>query len=186
MSDNQEKRPAKRKKSGAEFRKEKKAREEENKHLGAFMLNFFKSNEKREQKDDIHDTDKKLGNEAEVCEDKGPEIIEIQTNSIEQHSQTISSDDEVEDIDLGETILHNQSNVSHDLTLNSQIVVDEISGAFDPATVVGLKLSLEEKRKLIKMKPCQPSWSVLQSRKKVIGEHSRFCSQQLFHHDDCT
>jgi hypothetical protein len=99
------------------------------------MLNLFKSDEKREEKDDIHDTDKKLGNE--VCEitgtsnisnpddqgtlvldtnvnaniageDKGPEIIEIQTNSIEQHSQTVSSDDEVENIDLGETILHEQ------------------------------------------------------------------------------
>ena len=156
------------------------------------MLNLFKSDEKREEKDDIHDTDKKLGNEAEVCEitgtsnisnpddqgtlvldtnvyaniageDKGPEIIEIQTNSIEQHSQTVSSDDEVENIDLGETILHDQSNVSHDLTLNSQIVVDEISGAFDPAMVVGLKLTLEEKGKLIKMKPCQQSyWGTFQ------------------------
>ena len=137
MSDNQEKRPAKRKSLVLNLEKRKKAREEENKHLGAFMLNLFKSDEKREEKDDTHDTDKKLGNEAEVCEitgtsnisnpddqgtlvldtnvnaniageDKGPEIIEIQTNSIEQHSQTVSSDDEVENIDLGETILHDQ------------------------------------------------------------------------------
>lgn len=65
-------------------------------------------------------------------------------------------------------------------------MVHEMSGAFDPATVVGLKLTLEEKGKVIKMKPCQPSRSFLQSRKKVIGERSRCCSQQLFHHNDCT
>lgn len=76
--------------------------------------------------------------------------------------------------------MHDQSNVLYDLTLISQIVVDEISGdAFDPAKVVGLKLTLKEKGKLIKMKPCKPSQSVLQPRKKVIGERFRCCSQQL-------
>lgn len=38
-------------------------------------------------------------------EDKGPENIEILTNSIEQHPQSFSSDNEVENIDLGERIL---------------------------------------------------------------------------------
>ena len=39
MSDKQ---PSKRKKSGAEFRKAKKVRQNENKQLGSFMLNYLK------------------------------------------------------------------------------------------------------------------------------------------------
>jgi hypothetical protein len=51
MSDNK---PSKRKKSGAEFRKAKKARQHENKQLGSFMLKYFQTeNGKRENKERI-------------------------------------------------------------------------------------------------------------------------------------
>ena len=44
--------PSKRKKSGAEFRKAKKARQHENKQLGSFMLNYLqRDDEKRESEE---------------------------------------------------------------------------------------------------------------------------------------
>ena len=36
------------------------------------------------------------------------------------------------------------------------------------------------------MKPSQPSLSILRSRKKMIGGKSRYCSQDVFHHNDGT
>ena len=105
---------------------------------------------------DINIKGDKAGN-TEGVEDKGTEVIEVQRNSDEQHPKT-DSEDEVENVDFDETILPEQSqekdphlseeNFSHGLPLKPQIVVDEISGAFDPATVVGLNLTLEEKGKL--------------------------------------
>ena len=69
---------------------------------------------------------------------------------------------------------------------NPSIIIDDVSGTFDPASLVGLKLNTEEKEKLIKMEPCQPSQQVLKLRKKQIEERSRYCSQQVFLHDDGT
>lgn len=40
---------------------------------------------------------------------------------------------------------------------NPNIFVDEISGAINPASLVGINLSTEEKEKLIKMELCQPN-----------------------------
>ena len=52
MSDN--KPSSKRKKSGAEFRKARKARQHENKQLSSFMLKYFQTeNGKRENKERI-------------------------------------------------------------------------------------------------------------------------------------
>jgi hypothetical protein len=52
---------------------------------------------------------------------------------------------------------------------NPNIVVDEVSGTLDPVSLVGLKLSTEEKEKLIKMEPCQPSQQILKLRRKQFG-----------------
>ena len=65
-------------------------------------------------------------------------------------------------------------------------MVDDVSGTFDPASVVGLMLRTGENAKLIKMKPCQPNQSTLKLRKKQFGERSRYCSQKVFSHDDDT
>ena len=51
---------------------------------------------------------------------------------------------------------------------NPSIIIDDVSGTFDPASLVGLKLSTEEKEKLIKMEPWQPSLQVLKLRKKTV------------------
>ena len=63
---------------------------------------------------------------------------------------------------------------------NPSIIIDDVSRTFDPASLVGLKLNTEEKEKLTKMEPCQPSQQVLKLRKKRFGERSRYCSQQVF------
>ena len=67
---------------------------------------------------------------------------------------------------------------------NPNIIIDNVSGTFDPASLVGLKLSTEEKEKLIRMNPCQPSQQILKLRKKQFGDRSTYCSQQVFFHDD--
>ena len=56
----------------------------------------------------------------------------------------------------------------------------------DPALLVGMKFSIEEKEKLCKNEPCQPPESVLCERKKKIGERNRYCSQAVFFHEDQT
>lgn len=49
-----------------------------------------------------------------------------------------------------------------------------------------LKSSTKEKATLIKVKPHQPSQSILKLRKKQFDQCSRYCSQQLFFHADKT
>ena len=56
----------------------------------------------------------------------------------------------------------------------------------DPALLVGVKFSIEEKEKLCKSEPCQPPESVLSERKKKIGERNQYCSQAVFFHEDQT
>ena len=56
----------------------------------------------------------------------------------------------------------------------------------DPALLVGMKFSIEEKEKLCKNEPCQPPESVLCERKKKIGERNRYCSQAVVFHEDQT
>ena len=70
--------------------------------------------------------------------------------------------------------------------LSNPSIIDDVSGTFDPASLVRLKLSTEEKEELTKMEPCQRSQQVLKLRKEQFGECSRYCSQQVFLHDDGT
>ena len=52
---------------------------------------------------------------------------------------------------------------------------------FDPSSIVGKNLSVEEKYILLEMEPCQPSMSYLSQRKKST---MRCCSQNVFYHDE--
>ena len=54
----------------------------------------------------------------------------------------------------------------------------------DPALLVCMKFSIEEKEKLFKSEPCQPPESILSERKKKIGERNRYCLQAVFFHED--
>ena len=56
----------------------------------------------------------------------------------------------------------------------------------DPALLVGMRFSVEDKEKLCKSKPCQPPESVLSERKRKIGERNWYCSQAVFFHEDQT
>ena len=73
---------------------------------------------------------------------------------------------------------------SRDDVLNPKIKLEEGYGSFDPASVVGLKLTKNEKLFLLKLEPCQPPKEILKSRKKVHGDRERYCSQKAFYHDD--
>ena len=52
------------------------------------------------------------------------------------------------------------------------------------ATLVGLKIRINEKDDLVRMNPCQPPESILSKRRGQQGDRSRFCSQQVFFHED--
>ena len=62
--------------------------------------------------------------------------------------------------------------------LQSKIAFDKAQRTFDPATVVGLNLSMDDKALLIAMEPCQPPESVLKLRKKRIGSKWRFAHRR--------
>ena len=66
--------------------------------------------------------------------------------------------------------------------LQAKIAFDEALRTFDPATVVGLNLSIDDKALLISMEPRQPPESVLKLKKKQIGSDWRFCSYEVFFH----
>ena len=78
-------------------------------------------------------------------------------------------------------------NTDHPIEVLSypKIVVD-VSSSVDPASLVGLMLSTQDKAKLIKMDPCQPNQSVLELRKKEFSNRSRYCSQKVFVHEHGT
>ena len=218
MSDN---RQSKRKRSGAESRKAKKARQHENKQLSSFMTQYFQHEDESnvpEAKTDLRSDAEGGGNcEGDTPGLHGPGALELDTLTFEdeqgspvdspvavnqgEESSIVEVHQDVENLleveETAETTLQEQEYVEEPLTVeepsqcreflsNPRIVVDEVSGTFDPASVVGLKLSTEEKAKLIKMKPCQPNQSTLKLRKKQFGERSRYCSQKVFSHDDDT
>ena len=217
--------PSKRKKSGAEFRKAKKARQHENKQLGSFMLNYLqRDDEKRESEEKT--VQDELGKccsskcETPQTSETGSSILQVVEGSgvDSQRSEkdlnelgnldVIQTDDVIEQgegipaIEVEETLaMQEQENVAEPTqpshfqekhpecrqTLsNPNIIIDDVSGTFDPASLVGLKLSIEEKEKLIRMNPCQPSQQILKLRTKQFGDRSRYCSQQVFFHDDDT
>ena len=68
--------------------------------------------------------------------------------------------------------------------LNPNITNDEANNTFDPASLVGLHLTSDEKSILLKMDPCQPSENILKHWSKMQGNRSRHCSQDIFSHDD--
>ena len=234
MSDN---RPSKRKKSGAEYRKAKKAKQQENNQLGSFMLKFLQHEDRTHDisiEEPESETVQRSGDEVGgSCESETPLTLDTSTLQDEQRS-LFSHTEKALDVNLDAVKLHNgedspKMEVHHEFCsgedvenlyevekttqvtlqeqesvkkaeepsqssekrtreflLNQKIVFDEVSGTFDPASLVGLKLSTEDKVKLIKMNPCQPSQSTLKLRKKQFGERSRYCSQQIFFHDDDT
>ena len=96
-----------------------------------------------------------------------------------------ATDEDVENLREAEPS-HCRENNPRQLQSNPKIVVDEVNRTFDPASLVGLKLRTEDKEQLIKMDPCQPGQSTLKLRKKKFGQRSRYCSQQVFFHDDGT
>ena len=53
----------------------------------------------------------------------------------------------------------------------------------DPAMLVGMKFSIEEKKKLCKSEPCQLPESVLSGAKEKIGERNRYCLHTVFSHE---
>ena len=55
---------------------------------------------------------------------------------------------------------------------------------FDPSSIVGKNLSVEEKYLLLEMEPCQPSMSYLSQRKKLCKSTMRCYSQNFFYHDE--
>ena len=87
--------------------------------------------------------------------------------------------------ETAETTLQEQEYVEEPLTVeepsqcweflsNPRIMVDDVSGTFDPASVVGLMLRTGENAKLIKMKPCQPNQSTLKSTFQILLAASIF------------
>eukprot|EP00112_Aurelia_sp_Birch-Aquarium-sp1_P018848 Seg4565.5 transcript_id=Seg4565.5/GoldUCD/mRNA.D3Y31 product="Zinc finger MYM-type protein 1" protein_id=Seg4565.5/GoldUCD/D3Y31 len=65
-------------------------------------------------------------------------------------------------------------------SINEAVALDTEHNTFDPASIVGLKLKIEEKALLAQMEPCQPEESLLSSKKKQMGARLRYCSQQIF------
>ena len=49
--------------------------------------------------------------------------------------------------------------------------------------LVGMKFSIEEKKKLCKSEPCQLPESVLSGTKKKVGQRNRYCLQTVFSHE---
>ena len=68
-------------------------------------------------------------------------------------------------------------------SINKAIAINKAHNTFDPASIVGLKLTIEEKALLAQMEPCQPEESLLSSRKKQMGTRLRYCSRQIFYHN---
>ena len=227
MSDKQ---PSKREKSGAEFRKAKKVRQNENKQLGSFMLNYLKRDD---GKHETESNEKTVQEEfSRVCRDSEWEtpgsretessILQVEQESgaaLPQSEKDVDQLDVIDELDVleqgkevPEVREYKDQNVEDEEALalqeendvtgprcylekhpeprqflsNPSIIIDDVSGTFDPASLVGLKLNTEEKEKLIKIEPCQPSQQALKLRKKQFGERSRYCSQQVFLHDDGT
>ena len=93
-----------------------------------------------------------------------------------------TEEDTVEGVTKKDTVIIEQ----HMLHGNPAILNKAGNETNDPALLVGMKCSIEEKEKLSKNEPCQPPESVLCERKQKIGERNRYCSQAVFFHEDQT
>ena len=116
----------KRKKSGSEFRKAKKLRDEENKKLGSFMLKYFK------QKDG--DTCKSHVSEKEQVTHTPPDVDELQANTNEnisvdhseslEHCDSDSQDIQVDsdhDVDNNKNLEENYDTDSHFAAIEEEV-----------------------------------------------------------------
>ena len=72
---------------------------------------------------------------------------------------------------------------SPDIDINPQIRLNKSHITYDPASLVGVKLSEDEKSFLLHLDPCQPSEKVLKQRYKKQGDRIRHCSHGVFYHD---
>ena len=89
-----------------------------------------------------------------------------------------TEEDTVDEFTEADTVITEQ----HMLQGNPAILNKAGNETNDPALLVGMKFSIEEKEKFVKNEPCQPPESVLCERKKKIGERNRYCSQAVFFH----
>ena len=192
-----------RKKSGAENRKAKKGRQDEDKQLGSFMLKYLQPNEgtsksvEEPEAETLSCAEETLGavggaeteNKTSVKEYQQYTEQEKDLAETEAEAETSKSGDEeiselplpegCDDTEEAETSSCLGEKHSKEYFSNTKVLFDKASGAIDPASLVGLKLSTEEKAQIIKMKPCQPNASTLQLRKKQIGDHFRYSPQRL-------
>eukprot|EP00794_Sanderia_malayensis_P013730 gene13730-15162_t len=193
--------PPKRKKSGAENRKAKSARQEEEKKLGDAMMNYF-SGKKKEISKEIHETEEVATNEQviageedcfieldtmkskatandpssgsfNVCaSDTKITVINSEGNSdmpfdnadeIESGNEMNKMNDEYEtDENISEILVtefneevafnsedkvSNLNEKSHiTFPISQSIAIDKEQNTFDPASIVGLNLNVEEKQ----------------------------------------
>lgn len=130
------------------------------------------------------DDENDIEDEVEVVQD--PVNLPVFDNESEVSDGNVQDDEmEVQESGLSEeesedTIIIEQCM----LPRNPALVNDGENETTDPALLVGVKFSIEDKEKLCKSKPCQPPESVLSERKKKIGERNRYCSQTVFFHED--
>ena len=66
------------------------------------------------------------------------------------------------------------------------VLVDHATSTVDPASLVGLKLNLQDKELVIRLGPCEPSKAELIVKKVKCGERYRYCSSLVFNHSDGT
>lgn len=63
---------------------------------------------------------------------------------------------------------------------NREISVSDLISPKDPASLVSGTFTSNEKALILNLGPCQPTKCVLETRKKRIGKHNRYCSQESF------
>ncbi len=182
--------PPKRQKSGSENRKAKTARKEEEQKLGATMMKYFRG-EKKEVSKGKHEG-QGGGNEINRSDDgetdeESSEIHVTESDENNTMNQILLEGNSEEGKDAP---IHTENEVSnlrekHHVTfsINQAVAIDTEHNTFDPASIVGLNLKIEEEALLARMEPCQPEESMLSTRKKQMGARLRFCSQQIFFHD---
>ena len=56
-------------------------------------------------------------------------------------------------------------------------------GTIDPAFLSTIKLSIDDKEMILKLKPCPPPQNILRKRKSFHGKTQRCCTQQAFFHN---
>ena len=160
-------------------------------------LSFETASSEEEQHDelansnltDCEDREKSELIEGEVNEDddegrENTERIEVEVN--DDHNEEEETTEMIE-VDMNADNDDLQKNSAREVfkenvPLQAKIAFDKGRRTFDPATVAGLNLCMDDKALLIAMEPCQPPESVLKLRKKKIGSMWRFCSQEVFFH----